>query len=305
MQQKCLYETCYRWIALSLIVVMVGLGYGYAFLDVHAVSLKGHDTSHAQAPSPPKPVVTPVSDTQALKKVLKKYEYNLKAVKKGQASVPRVYCSNLPKDFKTIGNQNKKQEMFLQVMLPMILRVNEQILLDRQKLLQLKCRLQSRRLLKLEERRWLRALAARYKVKSSKYPNFKELLRRVDFIPPSLALAQSIIESGWGESSAARVKNSPFGVISAERVKFSATLYESVETYTHLLNTAQAYQSMRQRRALLRQQGNPISGDYLASDLIRYSILKEAYVEKVIAIIKRHGLKGFDAAQLRHTTYSL
>jgi Bax protein len=303
MSQLHYYESRYRRIALIVIAAFIGAGYGYAFFDILPVYAAKVQKKAAEACAAPKPVVTPVSNTRDLRKVMNKYNYDFKAVTKGQESVPRLYCSNLPKDFKAIRSSRKKREMFLQIMLPMILRVNEQILSDRHAILQLKARMQRYGALKSEDAQRLQNLCARYKLSYRKRPNFDELLKRVDLIPPSLALAQSIIESGWGDSKAARIKNSPFGISPAERVAFYQTLYDSVDAYMHTINTHLAYKNMRRTRSLLRQRGNAISGDYLASDLTRYSILKEVYVGKLQTVIKQHNLKKFDALQLRHASY--
>ncbi|HKJ91279.1 MAG TPA: glucosaminidase domain-containing protein, partial [Oceanipulchritudo sp.] len=64
---------------------------------------------------------------------------------------------------------------------------------------------------------WLRELAASHSLEVK--PDvpltpaiLDDLRRRVDVIPPSLALAQAALESGWGTSRFAREGNNLFGI---------------------------------------------------------------------------------------------
>src|SRR5216683_2650385 len=54
------------------------------------------------------------------------------------------------------------------------------------------------------ERIWLEDLAERYGTPAD---NIDELVRKVDVVPPSMAIAQGGVESGWGTSVAARSKD--------------------------------------------------------------------------------------------------
>ena len=55
------------------------------------------------------------------------------------------------------------------------------------------------------------ALARSKSALSTRADTLRELLRRVDVIPPSLVLAQGAIESGWGTSRFARQGNNLYG----------------------------------------------------------------------------------------------
>jgi Bax protein len=58
------------------------------------------------------------------------------------------------------------------------------------------------------DRLWLMVAADRYRVDAE---DLAALARRMDVIPPSLALAQAAVESGWGTSRFAREGNALFG----------------------------------------------------------------------------------------------
>ena len=157
------------------------------------------------------------------------------------------------------------------------------------------------------DRAWLAELTDRYKVDGG---DVDELLRRVDAVPPSLALAQAAIESGWGTSRFAVEGNALFGqrtwdrgdgIAPAERavgathaVKAFPSLADSVGAYMLNLNRASAYRKFRDRRAELRRRGGPLSGLELAETLTLYSTERANYVRKVAAIIRQNRLQAFD-----------
>ncbi len=146
-----------------------------------------------------------------------------------------------------------------------------------------------------EDQEWLADLIQRYKLKDL---SMDELIRRVDFIPPSLALGQAILETGWGVSFAALEKNSPFGYTIRDRVKFYESLQKSIEDYILNLNTHHAYKRMRLKRAELRDQKKPICSFQLVDTLHHYSELGLLYINRVKNLMKMHSLGEFDRAKL-------
>ena len=141
---------------------------------------------------------------------------------------------------------------------------------------------------------------------------FIELLRRVDVVPPSMAIAQAAVESGWGTSYAARVGNSLFGQIQpngrhsvnvpwrpgpAMPQPFSS-VSDSVDAYFLNLNTHFAYGDFRAERARMRSGGKEPDGYHLIGQLLRYSELGHAYVNFVRSLIRENQLSDFDRARL-------
>ena len=59
--------------------------------------------------------------------------YDLKRIRNGEKVKP-IYLTKLPKDLKTLGDTNKKRELFIKIVLPLILYENEKIIEDRKKL---------------------------------------------------------------------------------------------------------------------------------------------------------------------------
>jgi Bax protein len=136
------------------------------------------------------------------------------------------------------------------------------------------------------------------------------LLRRLDTVPVSLALAQAIIESGWGTSRFAREGNALYGqrdwsgsgLVPSARpdgaghsIRAFPSIRASVAAYMHNLNTHPAYRELRMSREALRRQGAPLSGAALADTLLAYSTRGEDYVSDVKTIIRQNRLQQFDS----------
>lgn len=229
-----------------------------------------------------------VTSVKELDYVFHNWNYTLtKATNEGK--VPRLYLAKLPNDMSK--KSRSSNPTFIQVLLPHILKVNEKILEDRKRLVELKEQ-QKVRHLRHTEKMWLMKLASDYRCKSTK---IDALLVHVDIIPPSLALAQAIIETGGGRSSAARKKNSTFGYMKTKtQVAAFQDLHQNVEAYATNLNRHSAYASFRKVRADLRAKNQPLCGIKLAACLEKYSIRKAAYIRDVQGQIHNHNLRKYD-----------
>ena len=195
-----------------------------------------------------------------------------------------------------ITDISSRKETFVKNLLPAILIHNEQVLNDRTYILSLKKIKDSGRPLTKEQNHWLRQLALNYKFDRVA---FSDLLKRVDIIPPSLALGQAVVETGWGGSIAAQRFNSPFGMMKTARMVYTYdSLQESVRHYIHNLNTHPAYMSMRTIRADLRSSGDSLCSLKLVNGMGRYSEIGQAYISRVKNIIQSFKLQHYDRVKL-------
>ena len=92
--------------------------------------------------------------------------YHLDRVRQRDAAVPGVFLANLPPDLKTLNSIATRKTVFLRTMLPLVLSVNESILLERGRLLAVRQRLVAGRRLGRVDRDWVEDLSRRY-------PNFE------------------------------------------------------------------------------------------------------------------------------------
>ena len=225
--------------------------------------------------------------------------YDLKTVISGDGEVPRLFLASLPEDFGKIRQAEERKALFFRTVLPLILQVNEEILADRRRLWNLRYRVRTGLRLEAADRLWLIVMSERYGVGED---DIDGLLRRVDIIPTSLALAQGAEESGWGTSRFAREGNlvplrRDDGKI--HQVRAFETLLDGAKAYAKNLNTHRAYRGFRKLRAAMRRAGQPVEGEVLARTLLSYSERGPAYIETILSIIAANGLSTLDDARLR------
>lgn len=234
--------------------------------------------------------------------------------------IPRLYLRTLPHDLAAADSNWERKRDFIKVMLPLVLAGNEKILSDRQRAQRLEQHIRRGGGLYAVNRLWLINLAKHYDIDdfNPDTGDWADLLRRVDVVPPSLALAQAAKESGWGTSRFARQGNAVFGqwswkpgsgLIPASRapqaeheVRSFTQLSESVSAYLHNLNTHDYYTKFRTRRAEALKQGQKASGVDLARYLQRYSTDGDKYIADLCEIIQTNLLQHLDAAKLKPVT---
>ncbi len=234
--------------------------------------------------------------------------YDLKNVRAGQKVKP-IYLTKLPKDLKTLGDTKKKRELFIKIVLPLILNVNEKITEDRKKLF----KILAKNFNTVGEKVWLKRRFKEYKIKDQ---DLTKLKMRMDIIPVSIALAQAANESGWGTSRFALEGNALFGQWTWSKKGISPKkkdpnknhkvlqfqiLKASVRAYKNNLNTHNAYQEFREARAQLRQENKQITGLDLIKYLKNYAAIGDKYVSIIKGIIEKNSLTDFDQANLLST----
>jgi Bax protein len=240
--------------------------------------------------------------------------YRLEDVMAGTELVPRVFVKAMPRDLRQLNSIDTRKQVFIKTMLPLILRVNEELRQNRARIAELNQRVAEGGVLSAAESRWIAAQYERHDVKPG---DIALLLRRVDVIPPSLALAQAAEESGWGTSRFAQEGRALFGqrthangiglvpaAHAAEagiKVKSFDELLDGVRSYARNLNTHNAYADFRQLRARMREQARDMSGlnsMRLIETLRSYSERGMDYVDTIKTIIRVNNLRRLDGARL-------
>ena len=242
--------------------------------------------------------------------------YTAEAWQAGIREVPRIELTHIPQrwqeETRTIP-VNDKKNIFFRLAGSGILQANEKIKAER-------ARLQDAiKSGNIDNNDWLIDLAVKYRVIE---PNpgqldndaLETLVRRVDIIPPSLALAQAAEESGWGTSRFAIKGNSLFGQwdFSGKGIKPEEqrahlgnygiaafdTPQDSIDAYMLNLNTHRAYKRLREQRVRSRQNKQQPAGWELARTLDKYSERGIEYVKSLHAIMKYNRLNDADQAYL-------
>ena len=255
------------------------------------------------------------SSHQELLNLFTSYEYDWESVQEG---IPPLVVKSLPKNLHQTRDLKEKKRLFFLSILPITLLANQQIQLQREELKAIFKKINLGESLSPAETDFLDATLKSYKLSGDPANDQKlrrELLKRVDIIPPALVLAQAASESAYGTSRFSRLANNLFGewtftpgmgIVPLNRpdgktyeVRRFKTITASLNSYLKNLNTHRAYRELREKRAFLRSEGRPLRSIDLADGLIRYSIQGQKYVQTIKRIILQNRLTRFSQAKLR------
>ncbi len=235
--------------------------------------------------------------------------FNISDVRKNIKPVPRAFLQHIPKESSVMSKNNNLKKSFISIMLPNILLSNDMIKEDMKILKAIFKAKKSLKKLKAFHIFWLRHKFKEYKIKDNDY---NELKSRMNIIPPSLALTQAAIESGWGTSRFARAGNALYGewiwpkkgqndlgIIPKGResgkthqIKKFDNIFAAVRSYMRNLNTHRAYKKLR----IAREQSLDVNP--MINSLTSYSEKGEEYVHLVHNIIKTNKFTDFDSSKL-------
>jgi len=231
-------------------------------------------------------------------------------------AVPRVRLASFPGDIHRVSQADERKRLFLQTMLPLVLLENEKILQEREHLTSVMERMQNGATPSAFDIAWMIDLRTRYGVRGSVWSPAlqKELLSRVNVVPPSLALAMSAFESGWGTSRFAQEGNNLFGHWTFTRgtgmvprnrdagryheLKTFPDLAAAVHGYLHNLNTHWAYSDFRRIRSKTRDVYASGVSTRLTQGLLLYSERGVNYIKDVTYLIRVNNLERFDRVEL-------
>ena len=206
-----------------------------------------------------------------------------------------IFFNNLPKTLINEKNIDHRKLIFINIVLPLIWKVQASVQQDRLALLFIISRILSNPI-STDDFLKIKQLSKKYDIEVSNDNDdyslvLEELLKRVDIIPISLVLAQAIKESGWGMSRFAIEGNALFaewtwnkkiGILPAERgeeqkhfIRKFSSLLKSVESYYNNLNTHDAYKKFRELRA---NQRTRLSSEQFLLDSYTDGIIQHNYI---------------------------
>ena len=251
-------------------------------------------------------------NASTIKQLFEDTDYKLSDVREKKLVKP-IALTLLPAEIKMIENTKKRKEFFIQIVLPLVLKENNNIKLDRKRLFSIINKSHNSEL----EKKWLEKKYKQYGVNSK---DLSTLKIRMDEIPVSLAIAQAAKETGWGTSRFAQEGNALFGqwTWSGEGLKPKESekneghkvmkfnvLQASVRAYQRNLNTHSSYKNFREARAELRDIGKPLDSIILVKYLDKYAETGDTYTEVLKKIIEQNNLKDFDDAKLLPSSIKL
>jgi len=240
-----------------------------------------------------------------IKQLFDDTDYTLDEVRSKKLVKP-VALTLLPNEIKMIENTKKRKEFFIQIVLPLILKENNNIKIDRKRLFTIINKSNNTK----REKKWLDKKYKQYGIPSK---DLSVLKIRMDEIPVSLAIAQAAKETGWGTSRFALEGNALFGqwTWSGDGIKPAGAesdtkhkvmkfkvLKASVRAYQRNLNTHSSYKNFRQLRAQLRDDSEKLDSLILAEQLDNYAETGKEYTKILKQIINQNSLQDFDDVKL-------
>ena len=247
-----------------------------------------------------------------IEELFKSTNYNLEDVRKNKLVKP-IRLLLLPQEIKKIENIKKRKEFFIQIILPLVIKENNSIKLDRNKLFNILNKSKNTKL----DKNWLNTKFKQYNVINK---DLSTLKMRMDVIPASMAIAQAAKETGWGTSRFAQEGNALFGQWtwsgegikpsdadddSTHKVRKFNVLQASVKAYQRNLNTHSSYKDFRSARAEFRDKGRELDSMILSEYLDKYAETGKEYVKILQQIIRQNNLTDFDDAKLLPSSIDL
>lgn len=198
---------------------------------------------------------------------------------------PAIFVKTFPKDFQQIESQKYRNELFIRILTPLALKINEEIDNERSALLRLERNYKANASLNTEEIEKLEELAKKYDYFTRRKNNTRiedlinNLKIRIDVVPPSILIAAAAIESNWGFSRIANVANSLYkeklwytteGLEPLEnkddgyRFKIFDSLIDSMRSFALTFNSNINYATVWEARSGLRARRGIVFGESIA-----------------------------------------
>lgn len=209
--------------------------------------------------------------------------------------VPAIFMKQLPVDYADISSQKYRNELFIRILTPLAIKVNEEIANERFRLLRVERKFAQNKKLDEADVSWLEKMAVKYdyftRAKAGENrirDQIENLKLRINIVPPSILVAVAAMESNWGDSRVAKEANSLY----KEKIWYSNegleplenkddgyrfiifdSLIEGIRHYAHTFNSNLAYRDVWFTRAENLKRYDLLIGESMAYSLAHASNL--------------------------------
>lgn len=209
---------------------------------------------------------------------------------------PPIFLKYFPSDYNQISDEQQRNALFIKILAPLALRLNNEILAERKEIIAVAQNFQKNGELTPQEEKFIEEKAAKYDA----FTRFKghrrysylldELQQRVHVVLPSILITAAALETNWGTSRIVKEGNAlyktlvwhtdeglkPIGETEDDtyRIKTYPDIYASMQEFALKLNSALAFQDFRGFRNQFLARRTPLLGSVLAPYLIWNSPLK-------------------------------
>lgn len=202
--------------------------------------------------------------------------------------IPPIYLKNFPADFNHITDKEQRNRLFIKILAPLTLKLNDTILNERSQIIKLYNQHSSSQPLTAKQLELIEKKAQKYDVftpeKGSKRTIIllDELLKRIDAIPPSIMITIAAIETDFGSSRIVNQGNSLYKILEwhtnkglkpigeteddSYRIKTYPDIFQSMLDFALQINSSPDFNFLRMARDTSRNPKNnkPLGYDYAA-----------------------------------------
>lgn len=261
---------------------------------------------------------TTVSEVENLYKELGYEDFIAEAKMTGQ--VPAVFLKKFPADYNTIvQNEDRRNQLFIKIIAPLGLRLNDQILNERRELEQIITAFDKNGGLTEAEAQRVEELAQKYDhfTRLKGYRRYKlllgELRTKIDMLPPSFYIAFAAAETDWGSSRIVKEGNAlykelvwhtdkglkPIGETEDDtyRIRTFPSLYDAMESFALKVNSNVNFKNFRLQRKEHRYRRQLMTGRNIAHTMPMFTPLKN-YVGLIDYTTTFYEMVFIDSAKL-------
>ncbi|MBR4106770.1 MAG: glucosaminidase domain-containing protein [Alphaproteobacteria bacterium] len=192
---------------------------------------------------------------------------------------PAVFLKKFPADFAKIEDSEQRNSLFIKIMAPLALKLNQDILKERQLILDIDRDFKQNQKISSTQLKTLEEKAAKYDVftrlKDNERTDFliSELLKRIDIISPSIMISLAAIETDFGSSRIVKEGNSLYKVLQWHtqsglkpigedenadyRIKTYPDIYQAIKDFALRINSNINFDFFRTARAEIHSSTNP------------------------------------------------
>ena len=154
----------------------------------------------------------------------------------------------------------------------------------------------------------LLSIKQKYKIKN--IYTLYEYQKKIDIVPPSLAIAQAAVESAWGKSRFVKEASNIFGhwtydeeigilrkrrsINASHFIRVFSSLKDSTSAYILNLNRNLAYKSFQEKRYEQRINNKQPDGLSLSQTMLNYSGIAHEYLVILKDLILLNNLQEYD-----------
>ena len=218
--------------------------------------------------------------TDELNKMFEELYYD-KYIGLPEEEYPRIFVKNIPSDFAEIESETERNRMFMKILIPLVLKINEEVLEEREIVDALYYDFEQNKDVDEADIYYIEELAKKYDVTTPlkdtrRYVKLlHELFKKVDAVPPSLLVAAAAIYTNWGTSRIVQKANNLYKIkvwfeeeglepvedkADGYKYKIYPSLEASIRDYVLKINSNVNYESFRDARSVSRKRGSVLYG---------------------------------------------